>query len=226
MVYPLPGEQTNSRNSNEVHHTKKQTKHFSLNYTIFLQNLLFYYDNEHSVKPSGIIFLEGSYCERLITPPSCVGSPAIKSSQKEEKLQVFSNKKWMLIKKFMIVFRGNVRFFITLCRHNEKKSSAGNWLCTKYICSHCVFLSRFQNNEILSELRMDLKTTQVHFHNNSNYVLVFSWMSVKIKSNERKIIFLLHKIHWDPYKRECIEVAVDGDCTMYIIIFLRIFFIC
>lgn len=53
-----------------------------------MQNLLFYYENENSSKPSGIIFLEGSYCERLTTPPSCVGSPVVKSSQKEDKLQV------------------------------------------------------------------------------------------------------------------------------------------
>lgn len=50
--------------------------------------ILFYYENENSSKPSGIIFLEGSYCERLTTPPSCVGSPVAKSSQKEDKLQV------------------------------------------------------------------------------------------------------------------------------------------
>jgi hypothetical protein len=32
------------------------------------QNLLFYAENEEANRPSGVIFLEGCYCERLITP--------------------------------------------------------------------------------------------------------------------------------------------------------------
>lgn len=57
-----------------------------------MQNLLFYYENETSTRPSGLIFLEGSYCERLIAPTSCLGSPSLSNNQskaiKEEKLQV------------------------------------------------------------------------------------------------------------------------------------------
>ena len=34
------------------------------------QNLLFYYESEHSVRPIGAIFLEGCYCERLLNPPT------------------------------------------------------------------------------------------------------------------------------------------------------------
>ncbi|OWA52235.1 Ras-specific guanine nucleotide-releasing factor 2 [Hypsibius exemplaris] len=30
------------------------------------QNLLFYFENSHAVRPHGVIFLEGSYCERVI----------------------------------------------------------------------------------------------------------------------------------------------------------------
>lgn len=56
-----------------------------------LQNLLFYYEHESSSKPSGVIFLEGCYCERLIAPQMCLGSPATKSSHKEEKLQVINH---------------------------------------------------------------------------------------------------------------------------------------
>ena len=33
-----------------------------------LQNLLFYYDSEHSSKPIGVIFLEGCFCERVLNP--------------------------------------------------------------------------------------------------------------------------------------------------------------
>lgn len=60
----------------------------------YFQNLLFYYDNEASTRPSGLIFLEGCYCERLISAPSCLGSASGTSSgqgsksHKEEKLQV------------------------------------------------------------------------------------------------------------------------------------------
>lgn len=31
------------------------------------QNMLFYYEAENSPKPSGVVCLEGCYCERLIT---------------------------------------------------------------------------------------------------------------------------------------------------------------
>ncbi|XP_044765349.1 ras-specific guanine nucleotide-releasing factor 2-like [Coccinella septempunctata] len=34
------------------------------------RNLLFYYDSEHCHRPSGILLLEGCYCERLITTGS------------------------------------------------------------------------------------------------------------------------------------------------------------
>jgi len=62
------------------------------------QNLLFYYDNESSQRPSGLIFLEGCYCERLVSAPSCLGQTSSASGtpggqgskmNKEEKLQVF-----------------------------------------------------------------------------------------------------------------------------------------
>lgn len=61
------------------------------------QNLLFYYETETSSRPSGIIFLEGCYCERLVSAPACIapGSPLqtnnnanANKANKEEKLQV------------------------------------------------------------------------------------------------------------------------------------------
>jgi hypothetical protein len=62
------------------------------------QNLLFYYESETSSRPSGIIFLEGCYCERLVSAPACIsGSPLLTNNNananssktnKEEKLQV------------------------------------------------------------------------------------------------------------------------------------------
>lgn len=41
---------------------------WQLRWFVLYQNLLFYYENEASNRPSGAIFLEGCYCERLITP--------------------------------------------------------------------------------------------------------------------------------------------------------------
>lgn len=59
-----------------------------------MQNLIFYYDSESSTRPLGLIFLEGCYCERIVSAPSCLvstsatsGSQSSKAS-KEEKLQV------------------------------------------------------------------------------------------------------------------------------------------
>ena len=43
----------------------------------FFQNLLFYYDSEQSLKPIGVIFLEGCFCERVMNP----GTAAEKSVQ-------------------------------------------------------------------------------------------------------------------------------------------------
>ncbi|CAL1269973.1 unnamed protein product [Larinioides sclopetarius] len=44
------------------------TNKWQLRWFVLYQNLLFYYENDQSTRPSGAIFLEGCYCERLITP--------------------------------------------------------------------------------------------------------------------------------------------------------------
>ncbi|XP_022672231.1 ras-specific guanine nucleotide-releasing factor 2-like isoform X2 [Varroa destructor] len=41
---------------------------WQLRWFVLYQNLLFYYESEQCARPSGLIFLEGSYCERLFTP--------------------------------------------------------------------------------------------------------------------------------------------------------------
>lgn len=67
---------------------------FSIFFFVLLQNLLFYYENEESARPSGLIFLEGCYCERLVSGPLCLGPLSNTAAQnaaklnKEEKLQV------------------------------------------------------------------------------------------------------------------------------------------
>lgn len=42
------------------------------------QNLLFYYENENCLKPSGMALLEGCYCERIVVPGSGRGKEAEK----------------------------------------------------------------------------------------------------------------------------------------------------
>ncbi|KAL7033129.1 hypothetical protein ACKWTF_007492 [Chironomus riparius] len=71
---------------------------WQLRFFLLYQNLLFYYESETSTRPSGIIFLEGCYCERLVSAPACIapGSPLqmnnnsnanSSKTNKEEKLQ-------------------------------------------------------------------------------------------------------------------------------------------
>ncbi|XP_055550871.1 ras-specific guanine nucleotide-releasing factor 2-like isoform X3 [Wyeomyia smithii] len=66
---------------------------WQLRWFVLYQNLLFYYESEQSCRPSGMIFLEGCYCERLVSAPSLTGPPISSGSgpgtkpPKEEKLQ-------------------------------------------------------------------------------------------------------------------------------------------
>ncbi|RWS11512.1 ras guanine nucleotide releasing factor-like protein [Dinothrombium tinctorium] len=39
---------------------------WQLRWFVVFQNLLFYYENDTSSKPSGLIFLEGSYCDKTV----------------------------------------------------------------------------------------------------------------------------------------------------------------
>ena len=49
------------------------TGKWQLRWFALYQNLLFYYENEQTLRPSGVALLEGCYCERLITPASVKG---------------------------------------------------------------------------------------------------------------------------------------------------------
>lgn len=40
---------------------------WQLRWFVLYQNILFYYDNDTCHRPSGVVLLEGCYCERLIT---------------------------------------------------------------------------------------------------------------------------------------------------------------
>jgi hypothetical protein len=41
---------------------------WQLRWFVLFQNLLFYFENETSNRPSGLIFLEGSYCDKIVQP--------------------------------------------------------------------------------------------------------------------------------------------------------------
>ena len=40
---------------------------------VLYQNVLFYFESESSSKPSGVAMLEGSYCDRIISPANLKG---------------------------------------------------------------------------------------------------------------------------------------------------------
>lgn len=84
------------------------------------QNLLFYYDSETSTRPLGLIFLEGCYCERLVSAPSYLTSTATSGGaqsssssskiSKEEKLQVSYRKKSIIFIRRESSFHGITLF--------------------------------------------------------------------------------------------------------------------
>ena len=84
------------------------------------KNLLFYYESETSTRPSGIIFLEGCYCERLVSAPACIapGSPLqtnnnsnanSSKTNKEEKLQVKCM--YLFLSDYLIINLYRITFF-------------------------------------------------------------------------------------------------------------------
>ncbi|XP_076247856.1 ras-specific guanine nucleotide-releasing factor 1 isoform X2 [Calliopsis andreniformis] len=50
-----------------LHKRTADSAKWQLRWFVLYQNLLFYYENENCSRPSGVVFLEGCYCDRLIT---------------------------------------------------------------------------------------------------------------------------------------------------------------
>ncbi|XP_058792111.1 ras-specific guanine nucleotide-releasing factor 2-like isoform X1 [Phymastichus coffea] len=50
-----------------LHKRTADSTKWQIRYFVLYQNLLFYYENEACIRPSGVILLEGCYCDRLIT---------------------------------------------------------------------------------------------------------------------------------------------------------------
>lgn len=51
---------------------------WQMRYFVLFQNILFYFESETTTKPSGLIFLEGSYVDKMVTPNT--GGSSHKSS--------------------------------------------------------------------------------------------------------------------------------------------------
>jgi hypothetical protein len=45
---------------------------WQLRWFVLFQNLFFYFESEQSIKPIGLIFLEGSYCDKTSSPGTSV----------------------------------------------------------------------------------------------------------------------------------------------------------
>ncbi|KAF2363510.1 Dbl (DH) domain [Trinorchestia longiramus] len=73
-------------NSGYLHKRSSDSNRWQQRWFLLYQNLLFYAENEKSVKPSGVILLEGCYCERLITS----GIPSSNRGKDEEKQYCFA----------------------------------------------------------------------------------------------------------------------------------------
>ncbi|XP_065221705.1 ras-specific guanine nucleotide-releasing factor 2-like isoform X3 [Planococcus citri] len=54
-----------------LHKRTADSNKWQLRWFVLYQNLLFYYDSEACNRPSGVVFLEGCYCERIITTTGC-----------------------------------------------------------------------------------------------------------------------------------------------------------
>lgn len=59
------------------------TGKWQLRYFILYQNLLLYFENEQAARPSGVALLEGSYCDRVLTPA------AVKGKDTEKQVRIF-----------------------------------------------------------------------------------------------------------------------------------------
>ncbi|KAL3866718.1 hypothetical protein ACJMK2_043999, partial [Sinanodonta woodiana] len=59
--------------SSYLYKKSSDTGKWQMRYFVLYQNFLFYFENESSNRPSGVALLEGSYCERVITPSAVKG---------------------------------------------------------------------------------------------------------------------------------------------------------
>ncbi|XP_055644260.1 ras-specific guanine nucleotide-releasing factor 2-like isoform X2 [Toxorhynchites rutilus septentrionalis] len=69
-----------------LHKRSGDTNKWQLKWFSLYQNLLFYFESPQTTKPAGLIFLEGCYCERVISCPSLISSPVSSTGDKGSKV--------------------------------------------------------------------------------------------------------------------------------------------
>lgn len=78
-----------ARQENTIHgflqKKSADTGKWQLRWFALYQNLLFYYENDNTHRPSGVALLEGCYCERLITPAT------VKGKENEKQVRALAN---------------------------------------------------------------------------------------------------------------------------------------
>jgi Ras-specific guanine nucleotide-releasing factor 1 len=81
LIYLVSKARRENSNAGFLYKKSSDTGKWQQRYFLLYQNLMFYFENETSSRPLGVILLEGSYCERIITP----------LKGKESEKQVFTN---------------------------------------------------------------------------------------------------------------------------------------
>ena len=75
-----------------LHKKSADTGKWQLRWFILYQNMLFYYENDTTTRPSGVCLLEGCYCERVVIPAThkLIKGDAEKQVSQEEHLPFFN----------------------------------------------------------------------------------------------------------------------------------------
>ncbi|XP_052791848.1 ras-specific guanine nucleotide-releasing factor 1-like [Mya arenaria] len=68
LIYLVGKARRENTNAGFLYKKSSDTGKWQQRYFVLYQNLMFYFENENTSRPLGVVLLEGSYCERIITP--------------------------------------------------------------------------------------------------------------------------------------------------------------
>lgn len=68
LIYLVSKARRENTNAGFLYKKSSDTGKWQQRYFVLYQNMLFYFENENASRPLGVVLLEGSYCERVITP--------------------------------------------------------------------------------------------------------------------------------------------------------------
>jgi len=68
LIYLVGKARRENTNAGFLYKKSSDTGKWQQRYFVLYQNMLFYFENENASRPLGVVLLEGSYCERVITP--------------------------------------------------------------------------------------------------------------------------------------------------------------